>query len=277
VPAAQALPLVVALAVAFLIAGPTLRALSASGLERDNYRRRRLPLPGGVIIAAAAALALIPLAALDELAGAGLLPKDLGPVALYVFGVAFLGLFDDLLAGEPRGWRGHGAAVLRGGLSSGALKAAGSLGLALFALAGQGLSPPHYLLAVAVLVLATNLFNLLDLRPGRSFKLFVVLGAALTVAAWDVRPLADLGLFVGPALVVGLYDIRERAMLGDTGSNMLGALAGWWIVLSLPPAGQLVAVAVMLVVTVYGEFRSISQLVDRNPLLRRLDSLGRPG
>jgi UDP-GlcNAc:undecaprenyl-phosphate/decaprenyl-phosphate GlcNAc-1-phosphate transferase len=273
----QALPPVVALAVAFLIAGPTLRALSTAGLERENYRGRRLPLPAGVIIVAAAALALVPLAALDELTGAALLRDELRPVALYVFGVAFLGLFDDVLAGEPRGWRGHGAAVLRGGLSSGALKAAGSLGLALFALAGQGLSAAHYLLAVAVLVLATNLFNLLDLRPGRSFKLFAVLGAALTVGAWDARPLASLGLFVGPALVVGLYDLRERAMLGDTGSNVLGALAGLWIVLSLAPAGQLVAVVVMGAVTVYGEFRSISGLVDRTPLLRRLDSLGRPG
>ena len=275
--AAQALPLLVALAVAFLVAGPTLRALSASGLERENYRGRRLPLPAGVIIAAAAALALIPLATLDELAVTGLLRDELHPAALYVFGVAFLGLFDDVLAGEPRGWRGHGAAVLRGGLSSGALKAAGSLGLALFALTGQGLSTAHYLLAVAVLVLSTNLFNLLDLRPGRSFKLFVVLGAALTVGAWDARPLAALGLFVGPALVVGLYDLRERAMLGDTGSNMVGALAGLWIVLSLAPVGQLVAVAVMAAVTIYGEFRSITRLVDRTPLLRRLDSLGRPG
>ena len=273
----QALPLVVALAVAFLIAGPTLRALSGSGLERENYRGRRLPVPAGVIIAAAAALALVPLVAVDELAGARVLRDELRPVALYVFGVAFLGLFDDVLAGEPRGWRGHGAAVLRGGISSGALKAAGSLGLALFALWGLGLSASHYLLAVAVLVLATNLFNLLDLRPGRSFKLFVLLGAALTVGAWDARPAAALGLFVGPALVVGLFDLRERAMLGDTGSNMLGALAGLWIVLSLDPLGQLIAVIVMVAVTVYGEFRSITGLVDRTPLLRRLDSLGRPG
>ena len=273
----QALPLVVALAVAFLIAGPTLRALTASGLERENYRGRRLPVPAGVIIAAAAALALVPLVAVDELAGARVLRDELRPVALYVFGVAFLGLFDDVLAGEPRGWRGHGAAVLRGGISSGALKAAGSLGLALFALWGLGLSASHYLLAVAVLVLATNLFNLLDLRPGRSFKLFVLLGAALTVGAWDARAAAALGLFVGPALVVGLFDLRERAMLGDTGSNMLGALAGLWIVLSLDPLGQLIAVIVMVAVTVYGEFRSITGLVDRTPLLRRLDSLGRPG
>jgi UDP-N-acetylmuramyl pentapeptide phosphotransferase/UDP-N-acetylglucosamine-1-phosphate transferase len=233
-------------------------------------------VPAGTVIVAAAVLALVPLAALDEIAGLDVFRSALVPVSLYVLGVAFLGLLDDVLAAEPRGWRGHGAAVLSGGLSSGALKAAGSLGLAMLTLAGQGLSAGRYLLGVAVLVLATNLFNLLDLRPGRSFKVFGVLVAALTLGTWNARPLATLGLFVGPVLVVGLYDLRERAMLGDTGSNLLGALAGLWIVLSLGIAGQAIALAVMAVVTVYGEFRSISELVERRPLLRRLDSMGRP-
>ena len=156
------------------------------------------------------------------------------------------------------------------------LKAAGSLGLALFVLSGEGLSNGHYLLAVAVLVLTTNLFNLLDLRPGRATKAFVLLGAGLTLGAGDVRPLWSLGLFVGPALVAGLYDLRERAMLGDTGANLLGALAGWWLVLALSVTGQEIALALLLAITVFGEFRSISAFVEKTPGLRALDSLGRP-
>jgi UDP-N-acetylmuramyl pentapeptide phosphotransferase/UDP-N-acetylglucosamine-1-phosphate transferase len=85
-----------------------------------------------------------------------------------------------------------------------------------------------------------------------------------------------LGLFVGPALVAGLYDLRERAMLGDTGANLLGALAGLWLVLTLSALGQAVALAVLVLVTVYGELRSISSLIERIPLLRQLDSWGRP-
>ena len=127
-----------------------------------------------------------------------------------------------------------------------------------------------------MLVLATNLFNLLDLRPGRSVKAFVLLGAGLTLGAWDVDPLWALGLFAGAVLVVGLYDLRERAMLGDTGSNLIGALAGLWVVLALGTTGQAIALAVALAITVYGEFRSISALVERTPLLRQLDSFGRP-
>jgi hypothetical protein len=156
------------------------------------------------------------------------------------------------------------------------LKAAGSLGLALFAMSYLGLSNGRWLLAAAVLVLATNVFNLLDLRPGRSTKAFVLLGAGLTIGSTDLGPLWSLGLFAAPALVAGLYDLRERAMLGDTGANLLGALAGLWLVLTLSGTGQLVALALLAVITLYGELRSISELVERVPVLRELDSWGRP-
>ena len=270
-------PLVIASVTAAVIAPATLRALAASPrLEHVNYRNVRLPFPAGAVVVAAAALALVPLALLHELADADVLPGGLGTIAIYTLGVAFLGLLDDVLAGEPRGWRGHGAAVIGGGISTGALKAAGALGLALFALADQGLGAGEYLLAASVLVLTTNLFNLLDLRPGRSVKAFVVLGLGLTLGTWDAGPLWTLGLFAGPVVVLGVHDLRERAMLGDTGSNLVGALAGLWIVLALGTTGQAIALGVVLALTIYGEFRSISAWVEKAPLVRQLDSLGRP-
>ena len=124
-----------------------------------------------------------------------------------------------------------------------------------------------------MLVLATNVFNLLDLRPGRTLKAFVLLGGGLMIGAGP-RALWTLGLFAGPAVVAGAYDLRERAMLGDTGSNFVGALAG--LLLVLTPPGQAADRVALLVVTVYGELRSISALVERTPGLRELDSWGRP-
>jgi hypothetical protein len=137
------------------------------------------------------------------------------------------------------------------------------------------LSDGRWLLAAAVLVLATNVFNLLDLRPGRATKAFVLLGAGLTLGSGELRPLWSLGLFAAPALVAGFYDLRERAMLGDTGANLLGALAGLWLVLTLSGTGQLVALALLLAITLYGELRSISG-ADRDGLrgCGALDSLG---
>jgi hypothetical protein len=138
------------------------------------------------------------------------------------------------------------------------------------------LSSGRWLLAAGVLVLATNVFNLLDLRPGRATKAFVLLGAGLAIGSADLRSLWALGLFAAPALVAGTYDLRERAMLGDSGSNLLGALAGLWLVLTLSGTGQLVALALLAAITLYGEFRSISVLIERTPGLRQLDSWGRP-
>ncbi len=271
----EALPTLVALATAIIVTPSILRHLAAEGLTRQNYRGEQLPFPGGVAIVAAAVIALAPLALLQQLADADVFRPEAGIVAIYALGVTLLGLIDDLLAGRPRGWRGHAAAVAGGGFSTGALKAVGSLGLALYALSGLGWENGRYLLAVALLVLTTNLFNLLDLRPGRSAKSFVLLGAALTLATWDAAPLWALGLFAAPVLVAGVYDLRERAMLGDTGANLIGGLAGLWLVLSLETAGQAVALAVVLALTVYGEFRSLSALIERTPLLRDLDSIGR--
>jgi UDP-GlcNAc:undecaprenyl-phosphate GlcNAc-1-phosphate transferase len=273
----RALPFALALLAGALVTPLGLRALAAGGHVRPNWRGREVPFPAGLIAVAAALLALAPLSALDELAGADLWEPEIAPICVYVLGIALLGLIDDVLGGAgPRGWRAHGAAILRGAPSTGALKALGALGLALLVLSGRGLGHGEYLLAVLVHVGATNLFNLLDLRPGRAVKALVALGAGLAIGTWDLRPAAALGLFLAPLLVVGLHDLRERAMLGDTGSNLAGALAGLWLVLALGATGQAVALGVILLVTVYGELRSISALIERTPILRTLDSIGRP-
>jgi UDP-N-acetylmuramyl pentapeptide phosphotransferase/UDP-N-acetylglucosamine-1-phosphate transferase len=283
----HALPLLLALLAAAALAPALVRMLADGGHTRVNYRGRELPCPFGVLALAAGLLAMIPLALVQRLASTSVFEPEALAIAVYSLGVLALGLLDDTLAPvEPsgahaprriqRGWRGHGAAALRGELSTGAVKAAGSLGLALFAMSYLGLSDARWLLATAVLVLATNAFNLLDLRPGRATKAFVLLGAGLSIGTISVRALWALGVFAAPALVAGIYDLRERVMLGDTGANLLGALAGLWLVLSLSAAGQLIALALLAAVTLYGELRSISALVERIPLLRELDSWGRP-
>jgi UDP-GlcNAc:undecaprenyl-phosphate/decaprenyl-phosphate GlcNAc-1-phosphate transferase len=271
----QALPLVVAGVVAALIAPALLRTLQEGGQVRENYRGALLPVPFGVLILAAATIALAPLAVLAQFVDGDAL--DVAAPAV-IFGVGVLGLADDVLSGASRGWRGHAAAVRGGDFSTGALKAAGTLGLALlFAYSlTRGDDGLRFALIALVVVLATNLFNLLDLRPGRSVKAFLLLGAALCLGEWSVELLERLGLYVAPILVAGAYDLRERAMLGDAGSNVIGAVAGVWLVLALGTTGLAVAAAVLVTITAYGEYRSINALVERTPGFRHLDSIGRP-
>lgn len=269
------LPTAVALLAAVALAPMLLRGLREAGLVGENYRGIALPVPLGVLIVPAALIALVPVALVARLAGADIYPDNIGLVMLFVPGIALLGLIDDVLSGASRGWRGHGASVLTGKLSTGALKAAGTLGLALLVASGLPGREGDFLLAAGVLVLATNVFNLLDLRPGRSIKAFVLLGVGLTAGTALTEPLATLGIFAAPAIVAGFFDLREKAMLGDTGSNVIGALAGLWIVLACDTVGQLIALAILLVINVVGEFTSISALIEKTPGLRHLDSLGR--
>jgi UDP-N-acetylmuramyl pentapeptide phosphotransferase/UDP-N-acetylglucosamine-1-phosphate transferase len=287
-------PLLVGAGIAALLAPGALRTFAENGWTRANYRGRELPFPGGVVAIAAGLLAAGVLAGLDRVAGTELLllgtgyffgsPEGHDPTrpfgvggpglsaAWLCTGVALLGALDDLLDAPPRGWRGHASVVLRGRFSTGALKAAGTLALALAVLAGED----DYGLAVAVVVLATNVFNLLDLRPGRSAKVFVALGAGLLLATRDTELLRWLGAFLGPLLVLAVFDLRERTMLGDTGANVLGAMAGLWLVWALDTIGLIVALAVLLAITIYGELRSISAAIEKIGPLRAADRLGRP-
>ncbi len=128
---------------------------------------------------------------------------------------------------------------------------------------------------MALLILATNAFNLLDLRPGRAEKGLALLGLGLCLGAWTLAPLELLGIFAGPVLVGAWFTLRERAMLGDTGSNLVGAIGGVWLLTTLGGTGRLIALAAVLAVTIFGELRSISRTIESVPPLRWLDSLGR--
>ena len=238
----------VAIAVALLVVPAGVRGLLDAGLVRENYRGARLAFPLGAVLATAALVALAPLAFLDDRADLDLLDPELRRWIPYLLGVAFLGFLDDSLgrgeaAGAPRGWRGHARALREGRLSTGAIKAIGALALAAYVVSGRGLESWRYLADVALLILATNLFNLLDLRPGRAEKGLVLLGAGLCLGAWTIAPLELLGIFAGPVLVGAWFTLRERAMLGDTGSNLVGAIAGVWLLTTLGGTGRLIALA----------------------------------
>jgi UDP-GlcNAc:undecaprenyl-phosphate/decaprenyl-phosphate GlcNAc-1-phosphate transferase len=272
--------LVVSTILAALLVGRWLDDMRRTGLVRANYAGREAAFPAGAVLVAVSLLALAPLAVLDDRADLDLLDPGLRQWLAYVLGVSLLGLIDDALgrgaaSDSHRGWRGHAQAVLSGSFSTGAIKAAGALALAAYAVSGRGREGLDYLADLALLLLATNLFNLLDLRPGRAEKLFAVLLAGLCLGAWTDAPLELLGIFIGPVAIGAAFTLRERAMLGDTGANLVGALAGISLLVTLSDEGRLVALVAVVALTVFGEFRSISGVIERVPPLRALDSLGR--
>src|SRR3954470_4395883 len=127
--AVRYLPLAISLLIALALAPALSRSLANGGHVRQNYRGTMLPCPFGLLILAAGFLSLAPVALLARWV------DDVPLIPVYtvalIAGVGVLGLADDAYSGESRGWRGHGAAVLRGGFSTGALKAAGTVALAI--------------------------------------------------------------------------------------------------------------------------------------------------
>lgn len=272
----QLVPLIAGLVASAALAPALLRGLEAGRHVRTNYRGAALPCPFGIVIP----LAVILAAAATWIVAALADRPDIAPIGLtFVLGVALLGLIDDQFTGDARGLRGHLRATLRGDLSTGAIKAIGTVALAIVVVGDALVLGPveDALLTAAVLIVTTNLFNLFDLRPGRTGKAFLVVVAGCT-AFIGTTTLAGLGLLVGPVLVAFLYDLREQAMLGDTGSNAIGAIAGLFLVHAADGStAALGAIAgVLLLITLYGELRSINTLVESTPGLRHLDSLGRP-
>ena len=64
-------------------------------------------------------------------------------------------------------------------------------------------------------------------------------------------------------------------MLGDSGSNALGAMLGLSSVDRFTGKGRWIAIASLAALTVLGERRSLGRMMESTPVLRELDALGR--
>ncbi|MFS8524624.1 MAG: hypothetical protein FWJ83_07140, partial [Limnochordales bacterium] len=171
--------------------------------------------------------------------------------------------------------RGHMGLLLRGRLSTGGLKAAfgGVTGLGAAAVLRDGAA--GLLLGALVIALASNAVNLLDLRPGRAVKGAALLAAALAGVSPDRQAwLYTLPLW-GALAAYAPYDLRARAMMGDAGANAVGAAVGAAAAAALSLRGLGAAAAFLVLLHVWAERGSISAAIERVPLLRRLDELGR--
>jgi UDP-GlcNAc:undecaprenyl-phosphate/decaprenyl-phosphate GlcNAc-1-phosphate transferase len=130
------------------------------------------------------------------------------------------------------------------------------------------------LLSGAVIAGSANLVNLLDLRPGRAFKM-VLLTAAPLVAAPPGTAAVLSGAAAGAAAALLPVDLSEQAMLGDTGANAAGALLGLAAVQRLGTAGQLTLLGVLGALTLASEKVSFTAVIESTPGLRAVDALGR--
>jgi UDP-N-acetylmuramyl pentapeptide phosphotransferase/UDP-N-acetylglucosamine-1-phosphate transferase len=194
---------------------------------------------------------------------------------IMVFALTFCGMLDDVLGdSSSKGLAGHAGRFLKGGLSTGWIKAltGGMIGMLLAWSRYRNLF--LFLLDTLSFALCVNLVNLLDLRPGRAIKgflfvLFLVMLVSGFTEVWAVLPVVS-------ALVFYLKgEMKETYMLGDTGANLLGGILGFYQTIRLPLEGKIILTLFLALLHILAEFQSFSKWIDAVPILRKIDMLGR--
>jgi len=220
---------------------------------RSNHRGSTVSLASGPALAVAGALSMR-------------LPAPAAMVA--GLGAGLIGGYDDAAGGpHAKGLRGHLAALRGGEVTSGSVKVVGltAVGCATTALLSPARRTPlDLVLGTAVIAGSANLFNLLDLRPGRALKV------GLVAALAQGQP--------GLAAVAGALlpdDLSEQTMLGDAGANALGALLGAAALHRRSRRTAWLGLAGIVGLTGLSEACSFSQLIERTPPLQWADQLGR--
>lgn len=240
---------------------------------RTNHRGEQVTLLEGPAVAVGAIAAEVAAAAVTA-------PRSHLTIALAGGGALGFGVLDDLAgSGSRRGLKGHLGALAEGELTTGTVKLAG---LAATGLAGGlllGGSPADRLINAGLIAGGANLLNLFDLRPGRAVKV-ATLSAALIAAggaAGQDRPsgLAAVAAPLGAGLALLPEDLAERAMLGDAGANALGAMLGAAAAAALPRPARVGLLAGIVALTAASEKVSFTKVIERTPVLHRLDMLGR--
>ncbi len=192
-------------------------------------------------------------------------------------GFGALGLIDDTWGDKKiKGLRGHFAALLyERKVTTGFMKAVGGAGLAFYiAYCVYPESGGRTLLAAALITLGANAVNLLDLRPGRAGAAFLLAAVALSFnfvyqGSAGAPPLL---IIVIPTLIVWNRDAQAKVMLGDVGSNLLGASLGMATAARFVPfTFQIFALLILIALHLLAEKLSLSALIENNRFLNRLD------
>lgn len=241
------------------------------GWRKENFRKKKIPYVFGLYIVLYGAMGAVLGRFMDS--GPG---HEARLYLIAILGFGALGFVDDVFGSRNvGGFRGHfKKLLLEGKLTTGAAKALGGGIIAVYlAYMTSGGVVLTWAVDAAVIALAANTVNLLDLRPGRAlFAFFTGIATTAILTCGRLSAPVPVAAVAIAAAGAAFYDCRGKAMLGDVGANTLGAVLGLTIALDAPLAGKIAAAAVFFVINFYSERRSISELIEHNPVLARIDS-----
>jgi UDP-GlcNAc:undecaprenyl-phosphate GlcNAc-1-phosphate transferase len=246
-----------------------------TGCTQKNFRGKLVPVGSGILLTISWLVVLGLTSVLFRISRTITSRMALAFMVL-VLGVSFFGILDDLLGDRSvSGFYGHFSQLKNGELTTGVLKALGGGALSLFVALPFSSNWFWVVLNGLMIALCINTFNLLDLRPGRAIKMFGILILIMLFCARGSAFWYFLGLFIGPALLLLRADLEEMAMLGDVGSNILGAVIGFGFMVTLNNAIKIIVIASLIFIQLFAEKYSLSDFIAKVPVLHQFDELGR--
>lgn len=246
--------------------------LIESNVLRPNYKKDMIPVSMGIVF--------LPMLIINAIILAYFTTnfKDMLHIFIFLFGLVsmfFAGILDDIIGNrDVSGLKGHFKSLLNGKLTTGGFKAllGGFIGLVI----SIAISKNIYDIVINTLIIAlsTNLMNLLDLRPGRAIKGYLVISIVLLFTLGEYT--RNLLLLIFPNVIAYFnQDLKAKAMMGDTGSNVLGISIGILFVMGYPLKVRLIWLAFLIFIHILTEKYSLTKIIESNKFLNFIDKLGR--
>ena len=275
--------LVISYFLASVVFPSMIKLFNDAGLTKVNYQGKKIPFSGGVLFTV-----MVPVI---TIIGMLLRVKTFTAENCFLFmfvliATGFMGFFDDQLGvHEVKGFRGHFRMLFaEKKFTSGAFKALfGGIIALVFSFGSLEFIKDGWPFWVSLIVnfllvaLATNSVNLFDLRPGRAGKAYLS-GFIIILAFSGSNFLNFTSLFL-PILAIMIYylpfDLQEKVMMGDSGSNLLGASLGIMMAWMLSPVGKIVALVILVSLQLLAEKVSFSKVIEEYRVLRYIDEMGR--
>lgn len=246
--------------------------LIESNVLRPNYKKDMIPVSMGIVF--------LPMLIINAIILAYFTTnfKDMLHIFIFLFGLVsmfFAGILDDIIGNrDVSGLKGHFKSLLNGKLTTGGFKAlfGGFIGLVI----SIAISKNIYDIVINTLIIAlsTNLMNLLDLRPGRAIKGYLLISIVLLFTLGEYT--RNLLLLIFPNVIAYFnQDLKAKAMMGDTGSNVLGISIGILFVIGYPLKVRLIWLAFLIFIHILTEKYSLTKIIENNKFLNFIDKLGR--
>ena len=243
-----------------------------SNIVRPNYKNDMIPVSMGIV--------LLPMIIINGILLA-YFTKDLNNlIHLFVFILGLLSMFlagimDDIIGNRNvSGLKGHFKSLLKGTLTTGGFKAlfGGFIGILISLSISKDI--PNIVINTLIIALSTNLMNLLDLRPGRAIKGYLAIMITMFITLTGYTKLLPL-LILPNVLAYFKFDLKAKAMMGDTGSNVLGISIGILMVFGYSFNLRVCWLIFLVLIHLITEKYSLTKIIENNKLLNSIDKLGR--